>query len=802
MKIAYNWLLELIKTEGSPAQIAEILTGTGLEVESIESFESNKGGLKGIVVGEVLTCEKHPNADKLRLTTVNIGTNSPLQIVCGAPNVAVGQKVMVATVGSKIYPTQGEPFTINKSKIRGEVSEGMICAEDELGLGESHAGIMVLPTDYEVGKEANAYFPTYSDYTIEIGLTANRGDAASHLGVARDLRAVTGIPIQLPVVSSQIPNTVCPITITVNDTDCKRYAGLVVEGVTVKPSPSWLQNKLKTIGLNPINNIVDATNYVLHALGQPLHAFDLAKINGQSIIVQKAAKGTRFVTLDKVERTLLGHELMICDDQKPLAIAGVFGGLDSGITENTSAIFIESAYFDAASIRKTAKAHGLSTDASFRYERGTDPEMVVYALKLVAQLIVSLSGGNITSGITDIYPTPIAPIHLPFSIQRFTKLIGQDIPLATIKTILTNLDIQVTEDSTAGFLNLVIPAYRSDVTREADIAEEILRIYGLNQIAIPTQIKSSVTPTTDDFNYHLRNRAANYLSHSGFYEIVSNSLSKSAYYTDVEKHETVLLLNPLSQDLDTLRFDMLFSGLETLQYNHNRKVQHMKCFEMGYTYKKIDGKYLEIPHLTLWMYGNHRIANWNTTAEPITFYSLKAVVAKLLKHLGILDKVEMDYHIPHNHLYQAVRISKNQHELVTFGIVNPEIAERFDLKDPVFVADFNWSAIRETTSNNHLKFKPISAYPQVRRDLALLVEEHVSYAQIEKIAYKTVPTKLQLMDAFDVYQGDKIESGKKSYAISFILQHNEKTLTDAEIDQTMLALVNAFQKELGATLRA
>ncbi|MCU0441043.1 MAG: phenylalanine--tRNA ligase subunit beta [Bacteroidia bacterium] len=802
MKIAYNWLLELIKMDKSPAQIAEILTGTGLEVESIESFESIKGALKGIVVGEVLTCEKHPNADKLRITTVNIGTGSPLQIVCGAPNVAVGQKVLVATVGSKIYPTQGEPFTINKSKIRGEVSEGMICAEDELGLGESHAGIMVLPIDCEVGKNANTYFPTYSDYTIEIGLTANRGDAASHLGVARDLRAVTGIPIQLPEISSQIPDTVCPITITLNDTDCKRYAGLVIEGVMVKPSPSWLQNKLKTIGLNPINNIVDATNYVLHTLGQPLHAFDLAKISGQSIIVQKAAKGTRFVTLDKVERTLLGHELMICDSQKPLAIAGVFGGLDSGITENTSAIFVESAYFDAASIRKTAKAHGLSTDASFRYERGTDPEMVVYALKLVAQLIVSLSGGSITSGISDIYPTPIAPINLPFSVQRFTKLIGQDIPLETIKTILTNLDIQVKEDSTADLLNLVIPAYRSDVTREADIAEEILRIYGLNQIAIPAQVKSSVTPTADDFNYQLRNRAANFLSNSGFYELVSNSLSKSAYYTDIEQSQTVVLRNPLSQDLDTLRFDMLYSGLETLQYNHNRKVQHMKCFELGYTYQKIGDKFTETPHLTLWMYGNHRIANWNTAAEPMAFHNLKAVVLKLLKHLGIPEKLDIDYDATHKHLYQAVSISKSKHELVTFGIVKPEIAEHFDLNDPVFVADFNWSSIRKTVAEKQLKFKPISAYPHVRRDLALLIEEHVSYAQIEKIAYKTVPNKLQSMDAFDVYQGDKIQSGKKSYAISFVLQDNEKTLTDAEIDQTMSALIHAFEKELGATLRA
>jgi phenylalanyl-tRNA synthetase beta chain len=802
MKISYKWLSQFINSGLEPNELGQLLTNTGLEVESISLFESIKGGLQGIVVGEVLTCEKHPNADKLRVTTVNIGGNQPLHIVCGAPNVAVGQKVLVATIGSKIYPSTGEPFTIQKSKIRGEVSEGMICAEDELGLGNSHEGILVLPNDCEVGKLALTYFPVYDDHLIEIGLTANRGDAASHWGVARDVRAVTGNQLQLPETTISIPSHPSPITIQLNDSDCKRYAGLVVEGVTVKPSPQWLQNKLKTIGLSPINNIVDATNYILHSLGQPLHAFDLASIIGNTIVVQKLPAGTPFTTLDKVERKLLGHELMICDTEKPLAIAGVFGGLHSGITPNTKSIFIESAYFDAASIRKTAKAHALNTDASFRYERGTDPEMVVTALIQVAQLILEVAGGTLTSNLIDLYPTQIEPVQLSFSIERFTKLIGQPIPLQQIKSILSNLDIQIGEHSTELVLELTIPAYRSDVTREADVAEEILRIYGLNQIEIPTQVKSSVTPTADDSNYQLRNRAGNFLSNSGFYELTSNSLTKSAYYTEEERQSTITLLNPLSQDLDTLRYEMIFSGLEALQYNNNRKVQHLKFFESGYTYQKVEGNYIEKPHLTLWMYGNHQLGNWNNIAEPTTIYHLKSIVTRLLKHLGIGEPLVTSYEMPHRYLYQTVCISANEGELVTYGIVLPEIASRFDLEGPVFMADFNWKHVRSLASKKQLKYKPISAYPFVRRDLALLIDENITYAQIEKIAHETVSKKLLSMDAFDVYQGDKIEQGKKSYAISFVLQDNDKTLTDADIDQTMSSLVKAFQKQLGASLRS
>ncbi len=802
MKISYNWLLEKISIQKNPEEISAMLTGTGLEVEGIEKYESLKGGLEGIVVGEVKTCVKHPNADKLSVTTVNIGGESDIQIVCGAPNVAVGQKVLIATVGATVYPTNGEPFKINKSKIRGEVSEGMICAEDELGLGKSHDGILVLPSHYKAGEKAATYFPIYSDYLIEIGLTANRGDAASHLGVARDLRALTNCELRTTNDEKfNISNLKSRISISINDVACPRYSGLSISGITVKESPDWIKNKLKVIGLAPINNIVDATNYVLHELGQPLHAFDADKIVGNAIVVKKADAGTTFTTLDKTERKLTGIELMICDAEKPLAIAGVFGGLHSGITSDTKNIFIESAYFNAASVRKTAKTHGLNTDASFRYERGTDPNMTVDALKRVASIIVEIAGGDISSEIVDMYPNPIQNIELPFSIPKFNRLIGQEIPLAEVKRILTGLDILILNE-TSEIITLSIPPYRSDVTREADIAEEILRIFGLNNIDIPTQVKSSISPSQDEANYKLRNKVADYLSNSGFYELTCNSLTKSAYYTEEELKYSVKMLNPLSSDLDIMRMQMLYSGLEMMQYNNNRKASDIKCFEYGKTYQSIDGKYIETPHFTLFITGSKQAESWNTPQQPTNYFTLKAAVKNVLGRLGIKQKLDANYNHEDSRLHNTVSLTHNGKTVAVFGTINPEIAGKFDLNTPVYFADFYWNTIVELCTGNNLKFKPISAFPHVRRDLALLLDNATNYADIERIALKAEPKLLQAVNAFDVYQGDKIAPGKKSYAVSFILQDEEKTLTDQDIDSVMTKLIKQFEKELGATLRS
>ena len=801
MKISYNWLRELIHLPHTPEEISAMLTGTGLEVESVEPYESLRGGLEGIVVGEVVTCTKHPNADKLSLTTVNTGGENLLSIVCGAPNVAAGQKILVATVGSTVYPTTGEPFKINKSKIRGEVSEGMICAEDELGLGNSHAGILVLPTTVEVGTKASDLFPVYKDHLIEIGLTANRGDAASHIGVARDLRALTGVAIQYPHSDLATPSTLnSPIKVILDDADCPRYSGLSISGVEVKDSPDWLQHKLKVIGLSPINNIVDATNYVLHELGQPLHAFDADKIAGNQIIVKKATAGTTFTTLDKTERKLTGIELMICDAEKPLAIAGVFGGLDSGIQPNTKNIFIESAYFNASSVRKTAKTHGLSTDASFRYERGTDPNITVDALKRVASLILDIAGGHVSSEIVDVYPAPIQPIELTFSLSKCHRLIGQEIPIEDIKRILTGLDILIVSE-TSDTLLLSLPAYRSDVTREADVAEEILRIYGLNNIEIPTQVKSSISASPDESAFRLRNKVADYLASNGFLELTCNSLTKSAYYSNDELKDAVRMLNPLSSDLDIMRMEMMYSGLEMLQYNNNRKSSDIKCFEYGLTYQNIDGKYSETSHFTVYLTGAKQPESWIQPQQPVTYFTLKATVRNLLAKLGITQQLESSYPEKHSRLYNTTVLSFNQKKLVTFGTIQPDITGKFDLNQPVYIADFHWQHVLDTLSGHNLKFRPVSAFPQVRRDLALILDQQTTYGELERIALKSEPKLLQSINAFDVYQGDKIGEGKKSYAVSILLQNDEKTMTDEEIDSVMRKLIKQFEKELGATLR-
>ena len=797
MKISYNWLNTLINVNLSPEKIDELLTGTGLEVEGITQYNTIKGGLEGIVVGEVKTCIKHPNADKLSVTTVDVGGPELLHIVCGAPNVASGQKVLVATVGCTVHPTKGEPFEIKKSKIRGEVSEGMICAEDELGLGESHDGILILPSHYEIGAPATNYFENYSDYLIEIGLTANRGDAASHMGVARDLRAVTDCTIQTS--NFEIPTLhTDKINVSIADTDCVRYSGISMSGVQVGDSPAWLQNRLRVIGLSPINNIVDITNYVMHELGQPLHAFDAANLAGQKIIVRKVNADTKFTTLDKTDRILTGNECMICDGEKPVAIGGVFGGLHSGINNNTTEIFIESATFNPASVRKTAKHHGLSTDASFRYERGTDVEITTKALARAVELIIEIASGAVSSKLVDVYPTEVKHIQVDFNLDKFYRLIGQHIEVSEIKRILLALDFTILSETTESLL-LDVPAYRTDVTRHADVAEEVLRIYGLNKIEIPTRVTSSVSNSKENAQFALRNKLSNYLSDNGFNEILNNSITKSAYYTETEMQHAVKLLNPLSSDLDMMRLNMLYNGLEVLQYNRNRKATDMFLYEFGKTYNLTEKGYEEQMHLSFFVNGKQQGESWHGTPKANTYFSVKAHVINLLKKAGI-KKVDVVSDVKGNLLNQT-SITSQQKNLVVFGGVDAKTRKQFDLTDEVWFADFNWDNICELGIESTLKLQPVSTYPAVRRDLALELDKKITYAEIEKIARKTEQQLLKEMNVFDVYEGEKIAAGKKSYAISFILQNTEKTLTDEEIEATMNKLIKQFEKDLGATLR-
>lgn len=787
----------MIKTGLPVEKISELLTGTGLEVEHTEEFNSIKGGLAGIVVGEVKTCAKHPNADKLSVTTVDVGGQELLHIVCGAPNVAAGQKVLVATVGCIVHPTKGESFEIKKSKIRGEVSEGMICAEDELGLGESHDGILVLPAEYEIGAPASKYFENYSDVLIEIGLTANRGDAASHLGTARDLRAVTNAAINqpsftIPVVDAQ------KIKVTIEDTDCIRYSGVSMSGVEVKESPAWLQNRLKVIGISPINNIVDVTNYVMHELGQPLHAFDAEQIGGSHVIVKKVKAGTIFTTLDKTERKLSGNECMICDAEKPLAIGGVFGGLHSGISESTSTIFIESATFNPASVRKTAKQHGLNTDASFRYERGTDVEMTLTALARAVQLITEVAGGSVSSAVVDVYPVPVKHAQVEFGIDKFTRLIGQQIDPVEIKRILAALDFKIISENN-GSLLLDVPAYRTDVTRFADVAEEIIRIYGLNNIEIPERITLSVSNSNENAQFALRNKLSDYLTDNGFNEMINNSITKSAYYNEEMLGNAVRLLNPLSSDLDIMRMSMLYTGLEVLQYNRNRKTADMRAYEFGKTYTKTGNGYAEQQHLTLFITGKQQGESWHGPQKSGSYYTIKSMVENLLKKAGV-KKYETTFD-GKGSLSDQTNISLLQKPLVVFGGIDTKTRKQFDLNEEVWFADINWDNLCEVSLNKSLKLQPISAFPAVRRDLALELDKKVTYAEIEKLARKTSQQLLKEINVFDVYEGEKIAEGKKSYAISFILQDTDKTLTDEEIDGTMNRLIKTFEKELGASLR-
>ncbi|WP_442787840.1 phenylalanine--tRNA ligase subunit beta [Flavobacterium suncheonense] len=808
MRISYNWLKQFIKTDWSSEETAALLTDLGLEVEGVDKFESLKGGLEGVVVGHVLTCVQHSNADKLKVTTVDIGAGTPVQIVCGAPNVAVGQKVPVATIGTKLYDKEGNAFEIKKGKIRGEESHGMICAEDELGLGESHDGIMVLDEKLTPGTPASKVFNIETDEVFEIGLTPNRADAMSHWGVARDLRAgliqkgINHSELMTPSVSKfKVEKRTLKIDVKVEDSKlAPRYCGVTISGITVKPSPSWLQNRLKAIGLTPKNNIVDVTNYVLHELGQPLHAFDAAKIKGNKVIVKTLPGGTKFTTLDDVERILHEEDLMICDEIGPLCIAGVFGGKNSGVTESTSTIFLESAYFNPVSVRKTAKRHSLSTDASFRFERGIDPNITEYALKRAALLIQEVAGGEITSDPIDLYPKKIEDFSVLLNFNNVNKIIGQEIPKETIKKILVSLDIKVNSVSDAG-LGLVIPSYRVDVQREIDVIEEILRVYGYNNINFTTKLNASISNSSRTEDYKIQNIVANQLTSLGFHEMMANSLTSPEYVSLSEKlkeEHNVLMLNPLSSDLSAMRQSLLFSALEAVSYNINRRNSDLKLFEFGKSYHKPISGYEEHKHLTLTVTGNRLMESWTTPEKASDFFLFKGYINAILSRLGIAKTITKP--LESDVFAEGVRLNVGTDTLVEFGTVKKSVLKHFDIKQEVLFADFNWETVLKAISTK-IKFTDIPKYPEVRRDLALLLDASVGFEQIYEIAKQTEKSLLKEVNLFDVYQGKNLPEGKKSYAVSFTLQDSSKTLTDAQIDKIMSKLQQNFEKEVGATLR-
>jgi phenylalanyl-tRNA synthetase beta chain len=802
MKISINRLKSFIALDQSPEEIASLLTGSGLEVEGIEYFESIKGGLEGVVIGEVITCDRHPNADKLSVTTVDIGEEI-VPIVCGAPNVAKGQKVIVAKEGSTLYPISGEPFEIKKAKIRGEVSQGMICAEDEIGIGESHSGIMVLHTDLANGTPASEYFKVVKDNVLEIGLTPNRADAASHLGVARDLKALLKREICIPSVDDfKVDNQsrVIPVEVE-NSADCPRYAGITVSKIKVGPSPEWLQNYLKAIDLEPINNIVDITNFILHDLGQPLHAFDADKLSGGKILVKKLPKDRLFVTLDEKERKLSGDELMICDEEGGLCIAGIFGGKGSGISESTTSVFLESAHFSADVIRRGSQFHNLKTDASFRFERGTDPNMPVYALKRAAMLLKELAGGEISSEIIDIYPDPVRDTEIEVSYANINRLIGKELPRQEIREILENLEIRFISENDLGFKVAVKP-YRVDVIREADIIEEILRIHGFDNVALSENLKADYLAEhpSKDLN-KLQYRLSEILSAQGFYEIITNSLTKPQYAEKsgfLNPKENVEIQNKLSEDLGVMRQSLLFSGLEVLAYNINRRQKDLKLFEFGKVYFKDKGGYREETRLAFFLTGDRAAENWKESSKPVMFPDLYAVVELILEKSGV-DHVEVE--IIHTAPFDyALKLMLGTKELGTIGVVQDELTRMVEVKQEVLYADLSWDLLTKKAKGLK-KYVEISKFPEVRRDLSLVLDKEVTFDQIKKVALKAGGKLLQRIGVFDVYQGEKIDSGKKAYALSFYLQDSEQTLTDKVIDKTMGRLIQSFETEVGAYIR-
>lgn len=808
MKISYNWLKQFINIDWAPEKTGELLTDLGLEVEGIEPYQSVKGGLEGIVVGEVLTCVQHPNADRLKLTTVSIGEGQALQIVCGAPNVAAGQKVPVATIGTTLYTEEGEAWTIKKGKIRGEESHGMICAEDEIGLGKSHDGIMVLDTNLTTGTLLANLYKVENDFVFEIGLTPNRADAMSHFGTARDIKAglvqqEMNVELITPSVSAfHINNRTLKIDVDVKDKAlAPRYCGLTISGIKVTDSPLWLQNRLKAIGLTPKNNIVDVTNYVLHELGQPLHAFDASKISGNKIIVKTLPKGTKFTTLDGVVRELHEEDLMICDAEKPMCIAGVFGGIDSGVTESTTSIFLESAYFNPISIRKTAKRHAMNTDASFRFERGIDPNITEYALKRASLLIQEVAGGDISSEVVDIYTKKIEDFQVRLSFENAKKLIGEELPKDVIKRILMSLDITINNVTETG-LGLTVPAYRNDVQREADVIEEILRVYGYNNINTTEKLNASISNTSKFEDFKLQNIIGNQLASQGFFEILANSLTNPNYIKlseQLQDDHNVTMLNPLSSDLSVMRQSLLFSGLEAVSHNINRRRYDLKLFEFGKTYHQFQEKREEYKHLSLFVTGNKATERWNASRQPSDFFYIKGSVTAVLERLG-LSRIKASP-IQNDIFSEGLTLTSGKTKLVEFGLVHKKVLKHFGISQNVLFADFNWDNVLAMAKHNSIKFKDLPKYPEVRRDFALLLEDNITFEQIDSIAKRTEKQLLKDVDLFDVYQGKNLPAGKKSYAVSFILQDEHSTLTDKQIDKIMGRLQANFEKELGAELR-
>ena len=820
MEISYKWLKEYVDFDLTPQETADALTSCGLEVDALEEVQTIKGGLKGLFVGKVLTCEMHPNSDHLHITTVDLGKGEPQQIVCGAPNVAAGQKVIVADLGCVLYDGDKE-FVIKKSKLRGVESNGMICAEDEIGVGESHDGIIVLPEDAPVGQPAAEYYHLESDWVIEIDITANRSDALSHWGVARDLYAWlkrNGHETSLhrpDCTEFTVDNNDLPIDVEIENTEaCKRYACVSITGCEVKESPEWLQNKLKVIGLRPINNIVDITNYVMMAYGQPMHCFDADMVTGHKIVVRTQPEGTKFVTLDGEEHTLGEHDLSICNAEEPMCIAGIFGGKGSGTYDTTTNVVLESAYFHPTWIRKSARRHGLSTDASYRFERGIDPNGTIYALKQAAILCKQLAGGKVSMEIKDVYPNPMADARVQLDYEYVDRLIGKEIGHDMIKAIVESLEMKVVEETAEGLL-LDVPAYRVDVQRPCDVVEDILRIYGYNNVEIPTQLKSSLTILgEEDKAYHLQNVIGEQLVGCGFREILNNSLTKTSYYTELNKYTeetTVKVMNPLSSDLGVMRQSLLFGGLESICRNVNHKMPNLRFFEFGNCYhyspeKKNDEDpikaYTEEMHLGMWITGKRVEGSWTHPDELSSFYELKGYVLNIVKRLGVNPGVMVCEHSDNNVFGKALVLKTRAGKvLCEMGTVCHKILKKMDIAQDVFYADLNWDNLMRAIKKNETLYHDISKFPSVSRDLALLIDKSVQFEQIEQIARQTEKKLLKSVELFDVYEGKNLPAGKKSYAVNFILQDETKTLTDKQIEAIMNKLINNLKQKLGAELR-
>ena len=807
MNISYNLLKKYIDIDVPAEKTAELLTSTGLEVEGTETRESIPGGLKGVVIGKVLTCEAHPNADKLKLTTVDVGKDEPLRIVCGAPNAAAGQYVVVATVGAEIYPIEGDPFKIKKAKIRGERSEGMICAEDEIGLGASHDGIMILDDQPAPGTPAKDYFHVETNTVFEIGLTPNRADAASHIGTARDLKALTAVhkdlnctELKLPDVSDfKTDNQNLNIEVEVENPEaCPRYSGVTLTNIKVGSSPEYIQNTLRSIGLEPINNIVDITNFVLHETGQPLHAFDADKIKGNKVRVRTLPQKTSFTTLDEKERELNERDLMICNETDPMCMAGVFGGIDSGVKESTTSVFLESAYFDPVWIRKTAKRHGLNTDASFRYERGTDPNITVYALKRAALLMKEIAGAEISSEIVDVYPEPVEDFEVTLRFDRLNRIAGKKLDPDTVVEILHRLEIKV-EKVTGEAAELKVPPYRVDVQREIDVVEEVMRIYGFDRIAAPEKLSASLSSAPDPDPEKVRDHAADVLAGAGFMEGMSNSLTKSGYYDDADT--TVHIANPLSSELDVMRKTLIYNAAEAVQFNRNRRVADIKLFEFGRVYSMKNGKPKERDHLCMTVTGSAHPEAWNTTDVAADFSLLKGAVELLLKRFGI-DQFNVQYRETENPYFESgLALTVNKKHIADLGKLNDSLKKQFSLRSDVYVAEWNWTAFLALTDKVNVRYKPVPKYPEVRRDLALILDKKIKFSEVEEIAEKTEKKMLRNVNLFDVYEGKNIEKSKKSYAVSFVFRDDTKTLTDKKVDKVMEKLLNNFKNQLGAELR-